>query len=372
MNCLSKTILLLIFSVSSFASCKKNTEQDNLSPANDNWPTDLNRSVTQGLNFPWEILWGKDDNIWVTERPGRIRRINPRTGEITFTHTITEIVSTGEGGLLGMVHHPDFLSNGFIYVVYNYNKNTTYTEKVVRFTFSNNALSNPTTLIDDIPAASIHNGSRLLISPDNKLFITTGDAANTAFSQNTASLAGKALRINLDGTIPTDNPITGNPAWSWGHRNQQGLVMNNNILYASEHGPNIEDEVNIIIKGRNYGWPNVNGPCDGAELTFCNTNNIAQPIFSSGSSTLAYCGLDYYGNSRISQWTNSLLMVTLKDQSLIQMKLSNDGLTFISSAIFFKNQFGRLRDICVSPTGRVYVCTSIGGNADRLIEIQQL
>lgn len=369
-----KTFFISILLLATAVSCKKKkTEPDPITqpPIADDWPKDSIRTIAQNLSFPWEILWGNDDYLWITERPGRIRRINPKTGEIIFTHTISEVVSNGEGGLLGMVQHPDFLRNGFIYVVYNYNKASVYTEKVVRLTFANNTISNPLVLLDDIPAASIHNGSRLLIT-GNTLFITTGDAANTSLPQNTSSLAGKVLRINLDGTIPADNPVAGNPVWSWGHRNPQGLVLVNNILYTSEHGPNIEDEVNVIEKGRNYGWPTVNGPCDGGEISFCNTNNIRQPLFSSGASTLAYCGLDFYNNSKIQQWSNSLLLVTLKDQSLRQLKLSSDGLSVSSSTTFFKNNFGRLRDICVSPSGRVYLCTSNGTNQDRIIEIQKL
>jgi aldose sugar dehydrogenase len=189
--------------------------------------------------------------------------------------------------LLGMVLHPDFTNQPFVYVVYNYSSGG-YKEKVVRFSFTGTALNSPFTIIDNIPAASIHNGSRLVITPDLKLFITTGDAANTALSQNTSSLAGKILRLNLDGTVPADNPLPGNPVWSWGHRNPQGLVFANNILYSSEHGPNTDDEVNIIEKGRNYGWPNVAGFCNTtAEQTFCSANNVVEPQ-KAWTPTIAY------------------------------------------------------------------------------------
>jgi glucose/arabinose dehydrogenase len=201
--------------------------------------------------------------------------------------------------------------------------------------------------------------------------VSTGDASIPSMAQDITSPSGKILRMNTDGNIPTDNPMAGNRAWSWGHRNPQGMVFANNILYTSEHGPAIEDEINIIEKGRNYGWPNVNGLCDGLELNFCTNNNVKEPIFSSGSGTLAYCGLDYYNNARIPQWQNSLLLVTLKDQSLRQLKLSNDGLTVVSSKPYFKNLFGRLRDVCISPEGRVYICTSNGNVADKIIEIQK-
>lgn len=361
---------ILTFSV----ACKKNApplETPMEPPAAGNWPADSIRTVKTGLSNPWELLWGKDDHLWITERAGRISKIEPRTGNTVFTTTIAEVVERGEGGLLGMVQHPDFQSNGFLYVVYNYEKAGVYTEKVVRLRFSNNTLTDPQVLIDNIPAASIHNGSRLYITADNKILITTGDAANTATPQNRSSLAGKILRINLDGSIPTDNPFSNNPVWSLGHRNPQGLVVAHGRVYASEHGPSIEDEVNIIESGRNYGWPNVNGPCDGPEQTFCNTNNIAVPLWSSGSFTVATAGIDYYDLDRIGRWKNSILMTTLKDATLYQLRLNTAGTAVASVTPFYKGNWGRLRDICISPAGRVYICSSNGGGNDRIIEIQK-
>jgi glucose/arabinose dehydrogenase len=371
-----KFLMILFASTITFflAGCKKNTstaENPTIPPSESNWPTDSIRVVKTGLSNPWELYWGKDDHLWITERSGRISKIDPRTGNTIFTTIIADVVERGEGGLLGLVHHPDFQSNGLLYVVYNYEKSGTYTEKVVRLTFSNNSLNSPQVILDNIPAASIHNGARLLITADNKLLITTGDAANTTTPQNRSSLAGKILRINLDGSIPTDNPVSNNPFWSFGHRNPQGLVIANGMVYASEHGPSIEDEVNIIEKGRNFGWPTVNGPCDGGELSFCNTNNVAPPIWSSGSFTVAVAGIDYYDNDRITRWKSSLLMTTLKDATLYQLKLNPAGTAVVSVNQFYRGNWGRLRDICVSPAGRVYICSSNGGGNDRIIEIQR-
>ncbi len=354
-------------------SCKSKNDTAPVLP--DDWPKDSIRTVKGNLHFPWEILWGKDDFIWMTERSGKISKVNPKTGDVVFSTTLPEVVSNGEGGLLGMVQHPDFLTNGFLYVVFNYNKASTYTEKVVQYKFSNNSLQAVATLVDNIPAAGIHNGSRLLITNESspKLFITTGDAAAANTAQLPNSLAGKILRYNLDGSIPADNPISGSPVWSLGHRNPQGLVLVNGIMYASEHGPNVEDEVNIIEKNRNYGWPTVTGPCnEPGEITFCAANNVKEPIWSSGNVTYAYCGMDYYNNDRIAAWKNSLLLTTLKDATLRVLKLNANGQTISSEQIVFKNKFGRIRDVCVSPAGRVYLCTGNGGNADVLVEISGL
>lgn len=367
--------LFLFFAIFIIAlSCNKKEESDQLPPDDPNWPKDDTRIVKSGLNFPWEILWGKDNHIWMTERNGKISKIDPLNGNTVFSYSITDVDAQGEGGLLGMVHHPDFINNGQFFVVYNYDKNGVYTEKVVRLTYSNNAVSNPVTIIDNIPAAGIHNGSRLVISNESspKLYISTGDANATANAQNRNSLSGKILRLNLDGSVPSDNPTPGNPLWTLGHRNPQGLVMVNNILYSSEHGPNTEDEINIIEKGRNYGWPNVTGPCDDPdEISFCTPNNVKIPTWSTGNVTLATSGLDYYNTDRIPTWKNSLLQVTLKDATLYQLQLSANGQTITGSKQYFRNSWGRLRDVCVSPAGRVYIITSNGGNSDRLVEVQK-
>ena len=365
------TVIFIFFM--QFLACKKEESENPVTPPDTNWPADDTRVVKSGLNFPWEILWGKDNFIWITERNGKISKIDPLDGKTLFTHTITDVVANGEGGLLGMVQHPDFLTNGQFFVVYNYN-NGNYREKVVRFTFNNNTVTNPVTIIDNIPSASIHNGARLVISNESvpKIYISTGDAANSVIPQETGSKGGKILRLNLDGSIPADNPITGNPYWSLGHRNPQGLVMVNNILYSSEHGSDIEDEINIIEKGRNYGWPNVKGPCNEPnEITFCNEKNVKAPAWSSGTITVATAGIDYYNGDRIPQWKNSLLMATLKESTLFQLQLSTNGLSITGSKEYFRGNWGRLRDVCVSPAGRVYICTSNGGNNDRIIEIQK-
>lgn len=364
--------LISVLVALSIQACK--TEDTQLPVVPDNWPTDSIRTVKGGLNFPWEILWGKDDHIWMTERGGKISKVSPKTGDVVFSSTIADVVSNGEGGLLGIVQHPDFLNNGLFYAAYNYNSGGNYVEKLVQFKFANNIIQAVSTLISNIPASSIHNGSRLWITNEAapKIFMTTGDASVQNNAQLNASLSGKVLRFNLDGTIPADNPIAGSPIWSLGHRNPQGLVMANGILYASEHGPNVEDEVNIIEKNRNYGWPNVTGPCnDPAEITFCTANNVKPPIWSSGNVTFAYCGLDYYNNTRIAGWQNCLLLTALKDACLRVLTLSTDGQTVTKEQIFFKNRFGRIRDICVSPAGRVYLCTGNGGNADVLVEISK-
>src|SRR5687767_10220916 len=336
------------------------------------------RIIADELNFPWEILWGPDNYIWFTEREGRVKRLNPETGQIIHVATIADVASTTDfNGLLGMALHPQFGTNPFVYLVYNYfDTEGDYMEKVVRFIYNGTTLVSPTILVDGIVGKIggdfIHNGSRLKIGPDMKLYITTGDA-NLRFTlpQNPDSLNGKVLRVNLDGTIPSDNPY-GNAVWSIGFRNSQGLVFGNGRLYSSEHGETTNDEINIIEGNRNYGWPFVEGFCDlPAEQAFCSDSNVVEPIFA-WTPTLAPSGMDFYNSNTIAQWKNSLLITFLKGRRMIQMKLNDSGTAVEAVHEFFNNQFGRLRDIAISPDGKVYICTDNGDNEDVIIEVTKV
>ncbi|ACU05117.1 PQQ-dependent sugar dehydrogenase [Pedobacter heparinus] len=350
-----------------FFACKKNKSN---TPDGEQLPdVELKtRTVSSGLSHVWEMVYGPDQQLWITERAGKISRVNPQTGAVSLLLNVPDVVSNGEGGLLGMAINPQFSTNPWVYVVYNYNSASGYKEKVVRYTYSGTALTSPLTILDLIPASSIHNGSRLLISNDQKLFISTGDASEAANAQNTASLSGKILRVNMDGSIPVDNPIANNRIWTYGHRNPQGLVQVGAKLYASEHGPNNDDEVNLILKGRNYGWPNVEGFCDKpAEQTFCSANNVVEPLMA-WTPTIATSGLTYYNSDLIPQFKNSLLLLSLKASKFTQLKLNEAGDKILGSKDFFVNEFGRLRAICQSPDGKIYIGSSNGSN-DKIIEI---
>ncbi len=334
-----------------------------------------NRNVATGFDTPWEILWGPDNHIWMTERIGKVNRINPETGMVQTILTIPEVFEGNERGLMGMALHPNFPSNPSVYLAYTYGTSTT-TVKVVRYQYAANQLTSPVIIIDNITGNSTHDGCRLFID-HNFLYITTGDAQQQDRPQNSSSTNGKVLRLNLDGSIPADNPVAGNPMYSKGHRNPQGMVVHNGIIYSSEHGANSDDEVNIITKAGNYGWPNVEGFCDDpGETSFCQQNNVIEPI-RAWTPTLAVAGIDYYDNALIPEFANSLLMVSLKAGKLTQLKLSTNGLQVLSEKTIINNTYGRLRDICVSPDGRVFIATSNkdgrgtpGVNDDRIIELK--
>jgi len=337
-------------------------------------------TILTGLDTPWEILWGPDDHIWITEREGKVSRLNPETGAHDVLLSIQEVYQQSESGLLGMALHPDFDNSPHVFLVYNYLDDSNFRERLVRYTYQDGNLVSPVTLIEDILAWGNHNGSRLVIDEELKLFMTTGDAATPPYAQDSTHLNGKVLRLNLDGSVPADNPIPGSPVWSMGHRNAQGLVLApSGILYSSEHGPSNDDEVNIIEKGRNYGWPNVEGFCDDpTETAFCEENNVFEPI-AAWTPTLAVSGLDYYGNDRIPAWNHHLLMTSLKAGRLTALELHEDGHSVVDQTDYFIGWFGRLRDLCVAPDGRVFLAVSNRdgrGNPlpadDRIVEIKPL
>ncbi|WP_062057952.1 PQQ-dependent sugar dehydrogenase [Aquimarina longa] len=378
MKIILKSVSILLVSLSlSFCSSDDNTTSPKPDPDGGE-PVEAIITLTSTLSVPWELVWGPDNFLWVTERNGKISRINPDSKEQQLLYTIPNVAQVGESGLLGMVHHPDFDKNPYLYLVYTYTGDHGLLERLVRFTYTNNRLANETILIDKIPANSNHNGSRILITPDMHLIMTTGDAGNTNFSQDMKSLSGKVLRLNLDGSIPDDNPFKGSYIYSLGHRNAQGLALHpNGTLYSSEHGPSSDDEINIIKPGKNYGWSEVKGIIDTPnEKAFAANTEVIESIFD-WTPTIAPSDLIYYTGDRIPEWTNKLLVSVLKDQKIIALTLSKDGTKIIEEKAFFDKQFGRIRDIAISPKGRVFIATngnSYGdtSNTHRIIEINKI
>ncbi len=343
------------------------------------------RVVATGLQIPWEILWGPDDHIWVTERHGYVKRINPESGNITTILNISSTVQDGSGepGLLGMALHPDFETTPLVYLVYTYPSSWSYKERLVTYEWDGNQLVNPNILLNELPGANIHNGSRLLVTPDDKLLMTTGDVGSSSVAQNMSSLNGKLLRFNLDGSIPSDNPNPSSYIWSFGHRNAQGLcIAPDGTLYSSEHGPNFGDEINIILKDRNYGWPNVIADCNTtSENNFCIANNVVEPIWAWTDYCIAPNGMEYYSHEAIPEWQNSLLVAILggigaKEPRVAHLELNSDGTQVLSETPYFES-YGRVRDICVNPyTGAVYFATNgfsyPGATPNQIVEYSNL
>lgn len=320
--------------------------------------------VARVPGVPWEIAWGPDGKIWFTQQQGTVSRLDPKTGEIELLLTVPDLFYRKSLGLLSMVLHPRFAEEPYVFLHHTYRRPgpeglEELRSRVVRYRYSDGALTDWTVILDAIPGRSYHNGSRMVIGPDEKLYLSTGDAGEPHLAQDTSVLNGKILRLNLDGAVPEDNPIPGSPVWTWGHRNPQGLVFaSNGKLYASEHGPNNDDEINWIRKGHNYGWPDVMGFLDTPdEIAYGKKVEITEPL-RAWTPTIATAGLDYYGGDVIPEWKNCLLVVNMKGRALRVLQLSENGEAITSERIYFQKRFGRMRDLCVSPNGDVYLATT--------------
>lgn len=317
-------------------------------------------TIYTGLDIPWEIIYGPDGFIWTTERKGVVSRIDPVAKTKTvILDIVSSVYQQGESGMLGMALHPDFENTPEVFLVYTYGSSGNIKERIVKYIYNGTNLVNEVVLLDNIPGYTSHDGSRLLILPDNTLLMSTGDAQNSSLPQNTNSLNGKILRMNLDGSIPQNNPITDNYMYSYGHRNVQGILLApNNKIYLSEHGPTSDDELQILEAGRNYGWPDVEGFCNTPEeQTFCAANNVKEPLVV-WTPTVAPSDMVYYENSQFPELDGRILMTTLKDKKLIAIKLNAAGTAVIDQDIYLTNQFGRLRDICVGPEKEIYLATN--------------
>lgn len=320
--------------------------------------------VASNLTVPWEITEGPDHWIWYTQHVGTISRLNPDTGENKLVLDVPGVFHKKSLGLLGMAFHPNTEKQPYLFLHYTYretgdDQSEIIKSRLVRYTYENDKLITPITILDEIPGKSYHNGSRILVTTDNKVFLTTGDAGNPPSSLDPSKLSGKVLRLNLDGSIPSDNPYPNSPVWSIGHRNAQGITLGpNNQLYASEHGPNNDDEINRIQKGHNYGWPNVQGYYDQpSEKEYASTHFVTEPL-AAWTPTIAAAGLDYYSQSTIPEWQNSLLLVNMKGRALRVLNLDTNGENIVAEHIYFQKRFGRMRDLCVASNGTIYLGTS--------------
>lgn len=325
------------------------------------------REVIGNLDIPWEIKWGYDGFIWMTERPGIVSRVNVETGEKNVILDIQNTVYSGnnEAGLLGMEFHPEFSTNHILFMTYTFIQGNQIKERLSSFTYNINSetLENEQILLNNINGYTTHIGSRILALEDLTILISTGDAQDQPASQDVDELTGKILRMDISennfGGIPADNPIPNSYVWSWGHRNAQGLELApNGIIYSSEHGPTTDDELNILVPNRNYGWPYVQGFCDEpTETDFCDQNNVVEPLVN-WTPTIAPSDIIWYDHPSIPEFQNTLLMTVLKNKMLVRFEFSEDGQSVTNETEFFQYEWGRLRDICVSPDGKIYLATN--------------
>ena len=324
--------------------------------------------VAYDLRVPWDLELAPDGHtVWMTERDGSISTVDMRTGKRTLVHWEEETYETQENsGMHSLALHPNFDQNGWVYVHYCYAK---YDSKLVRYTYRGGALENREEL-RKFKANTSHNGSRLVWDDEGALFMTIGDAyTRDEFPQDTTHVNGKVLRMDENGGAFPGNPIPDNPVWTIGHRNPQGMCFGpGGQLYISEHGPDTDDEFNVVERFRNYGWPLVLGACDTPEKQhICDSLNVREPLLV-WNPTMAVAGMSYCQHPD-NPLRGNILVGTLKSQTLLQVNPNaNYGGEWQSRPLFAK-QFGRLRDVIELPDGSLLLCTSnmeiVAGTAKR-------
>lgn len=318
----------------------------------------ITESVAENLYVPWSIIFTGQNRMLFTERNGQLRVIEKGKLIREPLKIFEEVSSNGEEGLMGLAADPDYQENKFIYLSYAYQDKDDMKVKVVRYMDNGNSLSDEKNIIDNLPAERYHAGCRLKFGPDGKLYVTTGDAGERELAQDINTLYGKILRINPDGTIPSDNPYKNNPVWSYGHRNPQGIdwYPGTDILYSTEHGPSGfdgpggGDEVNVIIKGGNYGWPEVSHK-ESRE-------GMISPVLEFTPAVAPASGM-FYKSDLLPQFRNNFFFGCLRGSGIMRVVVdSNNPLKIISFEKLFSEKYGRIREIAESPDGDIYFSTS--------------
>ncbi|HKR15672.1 MAG TPA: PQQ-dependent sugar dehydrogenase [Pyrinomonadaceae bacterium] len=314
--------------------------------------------VIGGLEVPWSIVWAPDGRMIFTERAGRVRVFENGALRPQPLFVVTDVEQTGETGLMSVALHPQFSTNKFVYLSYGYGSRGSRV-RVVRYRETPEGFVDRKVIIEDIPAAQFHAGCRLRFGPDGKLYITTGDATDRQLAQKLDSIAGKTLRLNDDGTVPQDNPFAGQQnarpeIWSLGHRNAQGLDFQpgSNLMFQTEHGPSGfdgpggGDEVNIVEKGKNYGWPLIHHTQtkDGLESPLLEYTPACAP--ASGM---------FYRGSVFPKFKGNFFFGCLRGEMLIRVAL--DGRRVVGQEGVVK-EYGRIRDVAEGPDGYLYFSTS--------------
>ncbi|MCA9374059.1 MAG: PQQ-dependent sugar dehydrogenase [Candidatus Gracilibacteria bacterium] len=312
----------------------------------------------ENLFVPWSIVFTDSNRVLVTERNGSLRIIQNGILLDEPLHTFSEVSLGGEEGLMGLALDPQYQQNKMIYLSYAYTQNGKMWVKVVRFVDEGDQLSNEEVLLDKIPAAQYHAGSRLRFGPDGKLYVTTGDATQKELAQNMDSLAGKILRMNRDGSIPDDNPFEDSYVYSLGHRNPQGIdwFPGSDVMYSTEHGPSVfdgpagGDEVNVIVAGGNYGWPRVSH--ERNEEGLIAPEIVYTPAVAPGSGM-------FYTSEVFPQFQGDFFFGMLKGEGIMRVRVQNDD---FSEVLLYEElegiNFGRIRDVAQGPDGFIYFSTS--------------
>lgn len=341
--------------------------------------------VKEGLTDPWAIAFLPDGRKLVTEKSGKLRFLS-QSGELDpqAIEGLPEVIEHGQGGLMDVALHPDFQKNGWVYLGFADGTRPGDGESkggvrcitaVVRGKIKDHSWGDQQWIYRPDPnfrsSKTEHFGMRILFSKGYVYFVI-GERGGRMEAQDLSRPNGKIFRLYDDGRVPEDNPFVGNKEaipgiWSYGHRNPQGLAMDvrDGSLYATEHGPRGGDELNLILPGRNYGWPVVTYGMnyDGTPIAETTEKEGVEKPLTYWVPSIATCGLDFYTGEKFPKWKNHLFVGALAQKEIRRVRL--EGKKVISQEIILKN-IGRVRDVATGPDGLIYVVLN---NPDRVVRL---
>lgn len=322
-------------------------------------------TVVENLQHPWGITFLPDGRMLVTERPGRLRIIEQGQLDPQPVSGLPEIAAGGQGGLLDITLHPQYSSNGWIYFSYVASGDGGKGTEVARARLDGNRLKDLQVLFRLQPKSGTqrHFGSRLLFDREGYFYITLGDRGDRPRAQRLDDHAGSMIRLHDDGSVPPDNPFLSNKAalpeiYSYGHRNLQGIAMHPQTgeVWTHEHGPQGGDELNIIRRGGNYGWPVITYGANYGTGTKIgegtHKKGMLQPLHYWVPS-IAPSGMAFYTGDKFPQWRGNLFVGSLKFQQLVRLELQGDEV--VMQERLLTNKLGRIREVATSPDGFLYL-----------------
>lgn len=314
-------------------------------------------TVAEGLNVPWGMdYW--EGKIVFTEITGAVKQIDLYSGELSTLLVLDNVYQKRTTGLLDIAIQKGKDKNPYVLLNYTSQHDSAIVSSLVRYTHFGDSLGQPKKLLT-VSGYTGHNGARLVIDNEDIVYWATGDVADHTQAQDSTTLNGKILRLDLNGEIPEDNPIKDSYVYAWGFRNMQGLALDNRgNIFTSEHGDAIEDEINLINPLQNYGWPLLEGMHDTPEEQKLAQSKAFQQPMKSWTPVVAPAGLAFYSNENIPSWDNSLLLVTLKSQTFRVLNLNEERDEITGERIYFSDRYGRIRDVLVLGNGEIYLATS--------------
>ena len=338
--------------------------------------------IAEGLENPWGLAKLPDGSLLVTERPGRVRLITPDGKLQSPLEGIPEVRAKGQGGMLDVALHPDYQTNGWVYLAYSTAKDDTGHTKIIRGRIKDNAFVDQEVIFEppsnEYTAANHHFGCRIVFDQNGYLFFSIGDRGTAPNPENNAQkldvVAGKIHRIHDDGRIPEDNPFysqggSARTIWSYGNRNAQGLTMHpkTGVLWETEHGPRGGDELNIIEKGKNYGWPIVSYGINYNGKSFTDKTEAPgmEPPVVQWTPSIGVAGIDFYFGDKFPEWNGNLFVTGLSHKKVIRVEINEQNEATHQEILLEKS--GRLRDVRSFDDGFLYLVYDDPGKVVKLL-----